>query len=350
MAPRGVALAVATCVAVAVSGCGGSPAAAPAPARVATSAPASALAPGPTRTGGVRAATVDPDELTRTDDPRLSWYDVRTRTLHHGRRATPLTVEGTVESLATAGPSDLLVVSSARDLVTLLRVDPDGSTVVLVTSRNGGLSVTVSSDARTFTWLSGIRREALVVVARVADGHEVARHPFAPGQIRVLSLTPDRALVSTFRGTVWWRFGDDTLTPVAVPPWPLPRGEVVGAFNPDGALVLTGRNRDVDFRGYDVVQDPLRVRDAATGRVQATFDGRFGWYDTGGARWEDDDHFLAVARDPAYRSGDPTVRRSWVRCSVTTGSCEAAGPVEVARLDVPPYGPLERLVSGPLDR
>ena len=113
--------------------------------------------------------------------------------------------------------------------------------------------------------------------------------------------------------------------------WSLPRREVPLAFSQrrHPAADRSGQS-EADPRGYDVYQSPLRVRDARTGRLRATFDGRFGWYATGGARWEDDDHFLAVARDPAYRSGDPTVRRSWVRCSVTTARARRPGPLETA--------------------
>lgn len=361
-------LAVAT---AAVAGCGATPA---------LVRPSATPAP----TTGVRAASVDPTGLNRGPDPRLSWYDAGTRTLHHGQRTTPVDLDGTVESVAVAGSSDLLVVTGADAQGRVVRLDPDGSTSVLARSRLAGSFVTVSADARTFAWVSGgPLRTAPVLVARVVDGHQVARRRFPNEQLRVLELSPGRALVSSFGRTAWWHLKADSVqvllddTAVAASPggerlalraersgrssvadaqagssggsaWSLPRREVPVAFNPDGTLVLTGRDVEVDPRGYDVYQRPLRVRDAATGRERAVFDGRFGWYAAGSARWEDDDHLLAVARDPAYRSGDPILRRSWVRCSVTTRSCEAAGPLETAQLDVPPYGPLERLVAGPL--
>ncbi len=116
-------------------------------------------------------------------------------------------------------------------------------------------------------------------------------------------------------------------------------------FSPDGSSLVSGTPHDADPRGYDVFLRPLVVRDASTGAVRARFEGRFGWYDVGGPRWEDDDHLLAVAREPAYSSGQPTIRLTWVRCTVSTRTCETAGPPATLELDVPPYVVLPRLVA-----
>lgn len=320
-----------------------------------------------------------PTGLSRGPDPHLSWYDVGTRTVHHGGRATPVALAGTVASLTAAGTSDLLVVSGAGDRSTVLRVDPDGSSTVMLRARRTEAPVVVAPDGRTFAWPGG-NGEHSVVVARVDDGGVVATHRFPHLPLQVLILTADAALVSSGEHTVRWHLLDDSVSPVmndtaliARPhgdraalqiaqsgrsyvtglargsgtsgAWSLPRRERPTAFSPDGTMLLTGRDVEADYRGYDTYQQPLRVRDAATGRVRLSFTGRFGWYGEGDARWEDDDHFLAVARNLDYRSGDATVRRSWVRCSVAGRSCEAAGPIETPRLDVPPYGPLERVVA-----
>lgn len=322
---------------------------------------------------------VDPTGLSRGPDPGLSWYDVGTRTVHHGGRATPVSFAGTVDSLTAAGTSDLLVVSGAGDRSTVLRVDPDGSSTAILRARRTAAPVVVAPDGRTFAWPGGSGEHG-VVVAQVDDGDVVATHRFPHLPTQVLTLTADSALVSSDERTVRWNLHDDSVSTVIDDPtliatrdddraalqvaesgriyvtglagdsgtsaaWSLPRRERPTAFSPDGTMLLTGREVEADFRGYDTYQQPLRVREAASGRVHLSFTGRFGWYGEGEARWEDADHFLAVARNLDYRSGDATVRRSWVRCSVAGRSCEAAGPIETPRLDVPPYGPLERLVA-----
>ncbi len=361
---------------VLLTACGASSDPAPASAPSPLARPDATAAP----TSSGAAVTIDPTRLTRGPDPQLSWYDVGTHTLHHGTHATVVHVSGMVESLAAAGNSDLLVVTTPADRPEVVRVNGDGSTTVLARARYAAPYVVVSADGSTFAWVMGNRRQASVLIARTSDGHQVARRTFLNEQLDVLDLTADRALVRAYQHTTRWNLAQDTTEPISAdtavaasargdlalriektgrtyvtpasggPAWSLPKHETANAFAPDGASILTGKVAAFDERGYDVYQQPLQVRDSATGAVRATFDGRFGWYDTGSPRWEDSDQFIVVARDPNYASGDATMRRAWVRCSVSRHACETAGPLETPKLDVPPYGPLERLVAGPAYR
>ena len=325
--------------------------------------------------------TVDPQRLGRGADPRLPWWDSATSRLHDGARSIAVDLDGSrgsdVVSVDRAGSAYLLVAAGSSG-PTAFRVDRDGRTRVLARTRSAPLVLAVAADGRTFAWLEqqGPAR-ATVVVSRTSDGVEVARHRFRNQQLRVLALSSTRALVGAYRSTVSWDLASGVVTPVlpdtplvasgdgavvvaAQGPddvtayvtrgsssgaWSLPRREVPQQVSTDGSLLVSGTPRDADPRGYDVFLRPLVVRDTATGAVRARFAGRFGWYDVGGPRWEDDDHLLAVARDPAYASGQPTIRLTWVRCTVSTRTCEAASPVATLQLDVPPYGVLPRLVA-----
>ncbi|GAB3665890.1 hypothetical protein GCM10027596_32600 [Nocardioides korecus] len=361
------------------AGTGGSAAAPSAAGAPADDARQPSATPAPT--GGPRGAVVDPARLRHGADPRLPWWDATTSRLHDGRLNVRVTLPGSragdVVSLDRAGSAYLLV-AAGRSGPTAFRVGRDGRTRVLARTRSAPLVLAVAANGRTFAWLAqqGPAR-ATVVVSRTSDGAEVARQRFRDEQLRVLTLTPGRALVGTYRSTASWdlatgtvrrvlpdtgllasrdgarlvaaRAPDDTPAFVTGPatsgPWSLPRREVPQQLNPDGRLLLSGTPHDADPRGYDVFLRPLVVRDASTGRVRARFDGRFGWYDAGGPRWEDGDHVLAIARAPGYASGQPTIRLTWVRCTVSTRSCETAGPPATLQLDVPPYVVLPRLVA-----
>jgi hypothetical protein len=265
----------------------------------------------------------------------------------------------------------------------VVRVEVDGSTTVLARAHYAAPYVVVSADGRTFAWVTGDNHtRAQVLIARTRDGHQVANRTFTNEELDVLDLSADRALVSSYRHAAWWNLAEDTVEPVSAdtavaasthgshlalrvgeetghtyvtatsgrPAFSLPPHQSAIAFNPDGTSILSGKVLAADERGYDLYQKPLQVRDTATGAVRATFDGRFGWYDNGSPRWEDDDHFIAIARDLSYTDGQPTMRRAWVRCSVTRIACETAGPVETPKLEVPPYGLLGRLLAGPVQR
>ena len=335
----------------------------------------------PAPSGGPRGVAVAPARLRHGADPRLPWWDATTSRLHDGRFSVRVTLTGSrpgdVVSLDRAGPAYVLV-AAGRSGPTAFRVGRDGSTRVLARTRSAPLVLAVATDGRTFAWIARQGgAQATVAVSRTSDGTEVARRRFRDEQLRVLTLSSGRALVGTHRATLAWdlrtggvsrvltdtgllasrdgarvvagRAPDDTpayVTGRATPgPWSLPRAEDPQQLSPDGRLLVTGTPHDADLRGYDVFLRPLVVRDASSGRVRARFDGRFGWYDAGGPRWEDDDHVLAVAREPAYDSGQPTIRLTWVRCEISTRSCETAGPPATLRLDVPPYGVLPRLVA-----
>lgn len=370
----GVGAAVAA-AAFLLAGCAGSGVAPSAAAR-----PSASAAPG----GGPAAVAVDPARLPGGADPRLPWWDSSTATLHDGARSTAVDLDGSrpgdVVSVDRAGPAYLLVAARPSG-PTVFRVERDGTTRALARTRSAPLFLAVAADGRTFAWLDqqGPAR-ATVVVSRTSDGVEIARHRFRDEQLRVLALSGTRALVGTYRSTVSWDLGsgavspalpdtgqvasadgvrlaaaqgpDDVLSYVTRPggagspgAWSLPKGEVPQQFSPDGSSLVSGTPHDADPRGYDVFLRPLVVRDASTGAVWARFEGRFGWYDVGGPRWEDDDHLLAVAREPAYSSGQPTIRLAWVRCTVSTHTCETAGPAATLQLDVPPYVVLPRLVA-----
>lgn len=327
--------------------------------------------------------SVDPERLARGADPRLPWWDSMTSRLHDGARSIAVDLDGSrgtdVVSVDRAGPAYLLVVAG-RSGPTVWRTERDGGTHALVRTRAVPLFLSVAADGLTFAWLAqdGPAR-VTIAVSRTSDGVEVARHRFRNEQPRVLALSGTRALVGTYRSTAAWDLGSGAVTPVlpdtgqvASPDgarvaaaqgpddvvsyvtrpgagssgaWSLPTGEVPQQFSPDGSLLVSGTPHDADPRGYDVFLRPLVVRDARTGAVRARFEGRFGWYDVGGPRWEDDDHLLAVAREPAYSSGQPTIRLTWVRCTVSTRTCETAGPAATLQLDVPPYVALPRLVA-----
>ena len=338
--------------------------------------PSATAAPG----GGPAAVAVDPARLPRGADPRVPWWDSTTSRLHDGARSIPVDLAGSrpgdVVSVDRAGSAYLLVAAGSSG-PTVFRVERDGTTRALARTRSAPLFLAVAEDGRTFAWLGqqGPAR-ATVVVSRTSDGAEVARHRFRDEQLRLLALSGTRALVGTYRSTVSWDLASDAVTQVlpdtglvasrdgsvlaaqgpddatsyvtrggSSTAWSLARREVPQQLSPDGSLLVSGTPHDADPRGYDVFLRPLVVRDAATGAVRARFAGRFGWYDVGGPRWEDDDHLLAVAREPAYSSGQPTIRLTWVRCTVSTRACETAGPTATLQLDVPPYVVLPRLVA-----
>lgn len=111
------------------------------------------------------------------------------------------------------------------------------------------------------------------------------------------------------------------------PTWRTTRFEHVHSWSPDDRLVLTIDGVEDGGYGYhQPVAQRLRVRDARTGRLVATFDGIFeiDFVLRRTPHWESDRTLVLVAYDRwgwDVDDGPVPEGRDRIRCNVTTASC-----------------------------
>ncbi|GAA1778416.1 hypothetical protein GCM10009795_025670 [Nocardioides hankookensis] len=190
----------------------------------------------------------------------------------------------------------------------------DGHVLVRTTTRSHGrFTVTTSSwTPRTGAVRVLSRQRALYTVTPGVGSSAAHLYSVPRGTARGGSLMLD----SRTQRRLWWV-----------------RGESVSSFSPDDRRVATiDRTYFNEDSPWGEMAGTVRVRDARTGRLQATFTGNFGWaYPTWQPIWESPTSLLLHAvGDGVYSdaSESSTYPTPWVvRCSTVTATCQRV-PVE----------------------